>query len=140
MSDTPVRPTVEVTNYPKAGEPNPVATLGIVDVARWRGATGSSLPQYELGRDPDRPCGLAPVVVSEVFFQVTDREQTWMDMIAADADDRRLARLVFRRAERLLVRAEGRAGVPASDGAEFLWVSERDGFAHLYRYKQRRCS
>ena len=37
VSDTPVRPLIEVENYPKAGDPNPEVQLGVVGVANQTG-------------------------------------------------------------------------------------------------------
>jgi dipeptidyl-peptidase-4 len=122
----------QVLRYPTAGERNPVVGLGVVDVA------GGEPRWFDLGQwQPDDP-----LIVrvnwhpsgEEVFFQVQDRAQTWMEMVAGDAADGAL-RTVFREDSSCWVEP-GRDPVWLAGGAEFLWPSERDGYEHLYRYRR----
>ena len=73
---------VEITDYPKAGDPNPVVQLGIVTIARgtttWldlSGYTGDTLI-VDVDWHPDS---------MQVLAQVQDREQTWLDLISVSA-------------------------------------------------------
>src|SRR5690606_5272396 len=84
VSDVPVRPDVEVENYPKAGEPNPEVTLGVVDVAggdvRWFDMSRYGTTDTLIVRVTWHPSG------DEVFFQVQDREQRWLEMLAGHTE------------------------------------------------------
>ena len=125
----PYRPELEVSPYPKAGDPNPIARLGISRIA------GGSPDWVDLSSYADAE----PLIVnvdwtpsaSEVVFQIQDREQTWLDLNIADASSGR-ARRVLRETTKAWVNENGN---PAwlKDGS-FLWFSERSGFKHLYHY------
>ena len=125
----PYRPELEVAPYPKAGDPNPIARLGISRIA------GGGPDWVDLSSYADAE----PLIVnvdwtpsaSEVVFQIQDREQTWLDLNIADASSGR-ARRVLRETTKAWVNENGN---PAwlKDGS-FLWFSERSGFKHLYHY------
>jgi dipeptidyl-peptidase-4 len=127
VDDLPYRPTVEVTDYPKAGDPNPLVKLGIVDAAggapRWVALDGYS--DFLIVDVDWAPNG-------RLSFQVQDREQTWLDLLFADPVSARATR-VLRETTRAWVNANG-SPTWLADGS-FLWLSERSGFKHLYRYR-----
>ena len=130
VSDVPARPEVERTNYPKVGEPNPVAEIGVVAVAdggiRW----------FDVSDYPEQDRLIVRVTWApdskEVLFQVQDREQTWLDMRAGDVANG-TSRLLWRETSDCWVEA-GPEPVWIDGGASFLWLSERDGFRPLYRF------
>ena len=125
----PYRARVEVTDYPKAGDENPIVRLGVAAV------TGGG-PQWV---DLDSYAAFEILVVDvdwtpeagDVVFQVQDREQTWLDLNLADAASGRVRRLL-RETTPAWVNNNGNP-VWLDDGS-FLWLSERSGFRHLYRY------
>jgi dipeptidyl-peptidase 4 len=120
---------VEAGPYPRAGEPNPVAKLGIVR------AEGGPVVWMDASRFPAdilivdvswRPDG------AQVLCQVQDREQTWLELLAvAPADGK----------PKTVLREQGKAWVERAENVKwlkdgsFLWPSERTGWQHLYRYK-----
>lgn len=120
----------EKLRYPTAGETNPRVGLGILDAAG-----GGTVP-VDLGFW--RP--IDPLVTrvqwtpdgTELFFQIQDRAQTRVVMMAAAAADGAL-REVFTEESPCWVEP-GRDVVWLGGGESFLWPSERDGFEHLYRY------
>ena len=122
----PYRPALEVTDYPKAGDPNPTVKLG---VAKASGGTPSwiDLAAYtdflivNVDWTPDS---------RHVVNQIQDREQTWLDLNLADADTGRV-RTLLRETTKAWVNENGNP-VWLKDGS-FLWFSERSGFKHLYR-------
>jgi dipeptidyl-peptidase-4 len=128
--DIPYRQTVEVTDYPKAGDPNPLVKLGVVPAA------GGSVAWVE-GRDYV-PADMLIVDVDwspssrGVVYQVQDREQTWLDVNLAEPASGASRRL-FRETTKAWVNANG-SPTWLKDGS-FLWFSERSGFKHLYHYR-----
>ncbi|HEX6886399.1 MAG TPA: DPP IV N-terminal domain-containing protein [Planctomycetota bacterium] len=125
----------EVTRYPKVGDPNPVAALGVVDVAapatpaaervRWLDLTKYAADEPLVVRVDWAPSG-------RLLFMVQDRIQTWLELLEADPTTG---------ATRLLLREESQGWVNRpeaprwlADGS-FLWLSERTGQRHLYRYR-----
>jgi len=126
----PYRPTLEITDYPKAGDPNPGVRLGVVEAAggaiTWTDASsyaGTEILIVEVSWTPDS---------HRVELQVQNREQTWLDMNLADAASGR-TRTLLRETTKAWVNKLG-SPVWLKDGT-FLWLSERTGFKHLYRYR-----
>jgi len=125
----PYRPALEVTDYPKAGDPNPTVRLGFARVSG-DGPSWVDLSAYSavdillvnVGWTPDS---------QQIVHQVQDREQTWLDLNLADAANGR-ARRLLRETTKAWVNENGNP-VWLKDGS-FLWFSERSGFKHLYRY------
>lgn len=130
VDDIPYRPNVEVTDYPKAGDPNPVAKLGIARVTGgaplWVALADASISEF-LIVDVDWVSDATGVV-----YQVQDREQTWLDLNLAEASSGR-SRTLLRETTKAWVNANG-SPVWLKDGS-FLWFSERSGFKHLYHYR-----
>jgi dipeptidyl-peptidase-4 len=129
--DIPYRQNVEVTDYPKAGDPNPLVKLGVVAVNRGGGLTWVDgrdyVPADMLIVDVDwAPDG------SGVVYQVQDREQTWLDLNVAEPGSGHSRRL-FRETTAAWVNANG--GPTWLKDGSFLWFSERSGFKHLYHYR-----
>jgi dipeptidyl-peptidase-4 len=124
----PYRPTLEVTDYPKAGDPNPLVKLGISSVSSgapvWADTSVSATTEFlivDVDWTPDS---------QRVVYQVQDREQTWLDLNLADIDTGR-SRKLLRETTKAWVNNNGDP-VWLRDGS-FLWFSERSGFKHLYR-------
>jgi dipeptidyl-peptidase-4 len=130
VDDISYRPIVEVTDYPKAGDPNPKVRLAVVS------ATGGAPVWTQL--DSYATVDFLIVDVDwtpdsrNVAFQVQDREQTWLDLNLGDPVSGRVRR-VLRETTRAWVNVNG-SPKWLKDGS-FLWFSERDGFKHLYHYR-----
>ena len=130
VDDISYRPIVEVTDYPKAGDPNPTVRLAVAS-ATGGGPVWTQLESY---------AGVDFLIVDvdwtpdsrNVAFQVQDREQTWLDLNLGDAASGRVTR-VLRETTKAWVNANGSPNW-LKDGS-FLWFSERDGFKHLYHYR-----
>jgi dipeptidyl-peptidase-4 len=125
----PYHPELEVTDYPKAGDPNPTVRLGLA-------ATAGGAPSwvdtasYATGEFLIVNVGWTPS--NQVLFQVQDREQTWLELNVADPANGR-PRRVLRETTAAWVNENGNP-VWLKDGS-FLWFSERSGFKHLYHYR-----
>ena len=124
----PYHPELEDWDYPKAGDPNPVARLGIV-----RSSGGETTWVDTAGYAPSQPLivdvGWSPDS-RRVVFQVQDREQTWLDLNLAtwSGETTRL----LRETTEAWVNVNG-PPTWLADGT-FLWLSERTGWKHLYHY------
>jgi len=129
VDDIAYRGTVEVTDYPKAGDPNPLVKLGIARL------TGGAPLWVQLDAYTTDILIVDVDWVPEagtLSFQVQDREQTWLDLNVADASSGRATR-VLRETTPAWVNANG-SPTWLKDGS-FLWFSERSGFKHLYHYR-----
>ncbi len=123
-----VRP--EVSHYPKAGDPNPAAKLGVVNLEDGR-TVWMDLGDY----DPD----ILIVRVgwnldgTKVVFQVQNRIQTWLDLNYGDLETGAVTRILREQAGDhgwVNVIEEPRW---LGDGS-MLWLSERTGYKHLYHH------
>jgi dipeptidyl-peptidase-4 len=131
----PVRNVVTWQRYPEAGGSNPVVRLGVVAVGE-----GGVAGPARLASVP-RDAYIAPQLAwtpdsRNLAFQLLDRAQ----------DDLQLQLLPIPRSPdeplgppRTLLRERSRSWVNLllpprflDDGRRFLWLSERDGFAHIY--------
>jgi dipeptidyl-peptidase-4 len=126
----PYRSALETTDYPKAGDPNPLVRLGVSQVTggppQWVELSAYSTIDFLVVNVDWVPSS------REVVFQVQDREQTWLDLNLADVESGRL-RKVLRETTKAWVNENGNP-VWLKDGS-FLWFSERSGFKHLYQYQ-----
>lgn len=121
----PVR--TERTRYPKAGDPNPVVRLGILDKTGKLSWTENPYPDQEtlivqVGWTPD----------GKLLSSWQNRVQTWLDLRMYDADLKK---------SKVMVRETSPAWVERlpfpvflKDGG-FLWESDRTGHRHIYRYQ-----
>jgi dipeptidyl-peptidase-4 len=116
---------LENENYPKAGDPNPIAKLFVVS------ASGGAPIEMEQPA-PD----LLIVDVSwspdsrNVIAELQDREQTWLDLMRCDAATGKMARILHETTKAWVSRQPSPKWL--KDGS-FLWLSERDGYSHIYR-------
>ncbi|MBK8149463.1 MAG: S9 family peptidase [Acidobacteria bacterium] len=153
VDDTETDQRVENTDYPQAGDPNPLVTLGIADVTKTSiipnigrlPKVGAKIPRpmvrfgdvakfVDLKKYDPKNFLISRVAWSPdsraVVFQAQDREQTFLDLNSADANGKVTT----------LFTERTRAWVEAIDNPEFLsngtavWQSERNGFKHLYHY------
>ena len=125
----PYRQNVEVTPYPKAGDPNPVVQLGVINAA---GGATRWMDTYKY-----QPADFLIVRVSwtpdskKVVYQAQNREQTYLDLNFAEAKDGK---------SNTVVHETSKAWVEVIDNphwlkdGSFLWQSERNGWRHLYHY------
>ncbi len=151
--DTETNQRIENTDYPQAGDPNPLVTLGIADVTKTSiipnigrlPKVGGKIPRpivrfgdvakfVDLKKYDPKDFLISRVAWSPdsraVIFQAQNREQTFLDLNAADADGKVTT----------LFTERTKAWVEAIDNLDFLkdgtavWQSERNGFKHLYLY------
>ena len=121
------QPRVTMQRYPKPGQPNPVAKLGVVDLeghVRWVDLAGT--PDDRLVVRVSWTHG------GRLLFMVQDRVQTWLELCEADLETGTRTTLIREETKRGWTR---RLPMPRwlADGS-FLWESERTGRTHVYHY------
>jgi dipeptidyl-peptidase-4 len=120
---------LEVTPYPKAGDPNPIVKLGVVNAAggetRWVNTFKYQPEDFLITRVSWNPDG------KSVVYQAQNREQTFLDLNFADAKTGE---------SKTVIRETTKAWVATIDNptwlknGSFLWLSERTGWQHIYHY------
>ena len=130
INHLPYRLGVESTNYPKAGDLNPLVRLGVIQ------AVGGDTIWVDLSNYTPTDMLLVGISWSPdsdaVVFQVQDREQTWLDLNVADVETGVTTRL-FQETTPAWVNVNG--DPTWLDDGTFLWLSERSGWKHLYHYE-----
>ncbi|MEN8374074.1 MAG: S9 family peptidase [Gemmatimonadota bacterium] len=124
--------------YPKAGDPNSIVSIGVIDLgeAGMAEGTGSGITWVDTGDETDiylarmrwTPDGEA------LFIERLNRHQNRLEMLSADPASGESA---------VVMVDEDEAYVDVDfdftwvDGGErFIWTSERDGWNHLYLYNR----
>ena len=120
---------LEVTAYPKAGDPNPLVKLGVVNAAggdiRWVDTYKYQPADLLISRVTWTPDS------KKVVFQAQNREQTFLDVNFADAKDGKSANIIHETSKAWV--AINEQPIWLQDGS-FIWASERNGWEHLYHY------
>ncbi len=124
---------VENTDYPQAGDPNPLVRLGIASVGGVTTPAGAvnfaSLTKYQ-------PEDLLIARVTwtpdskTVMFQALNREQTYLDLVAAGLDGKVKPVLT----EKTLAWVEVYDDPSFVSNGTAVWQSARNGWRHLYLY------
>jgi dipeptidyl-peptidase 4 len=124
---TATYPAITRIPYPKAGTTNSAARIGVV------GVDGGATQWMQTPRDPRNTylASLDWIDTGTVAVQQLNRLQNQNDFLLADAS-RGVVTRVFRDESRTWVDVQDE--VPwIDDGRAFLWISERDGWRHVYR-------
>ncbi len=123
---------IEVTNYPKAGDPNPRVRLGILPVAAG-GTTWVDTSKYRTSDFLIVRVGWTPDS-RKVVYQVQNRQQTWLELNLVEVGKGKPITLL-RETSPAWVDIAGQP-IWLKDGS-FLWLSERTGWRHVYHYSGR---
>ncbi len=126
VDETERTPVVKAQFYPKAGEKNPVVSLHVADLK-----TGKDLPVPGAVSGE----GYLPRVSwlpdsSGVAYEILNRLQTRLKLYLYDLR-RKTTRTLLNERSKTWVNVLGKPHF-LRDGKRFLWLSERDGFSHLY--------
>jgi dipeptidyl-peptidase 4 len=116
--------TVDFQIYPKAGDPNPLVRVGIVDLKSrktvWVDRAAEYIPRVDWAD------------VDAVALQLLNRAQNELELIEANpASGRSRSLLVEKDAHWVDVTDDL---TYLSEGRQFLWTSDRSGFHHIYLY------
>jgi dipeptidyl-peptidase-4 len=132
LDDIPSETKVETWRYPRAGERNPIAKLGVVRAAggavKWADLSAYSPADSLLVRVNWTPDG------RKVAFEVQNRTQSWLDLNVQDVSADR-AQQVLHETTKFWINSEDTEPPQWLADGSFLWLSTRTGFAHLYHYK-----
>ncbi len=126
----PVRGEDEFLAYPKAGDPNPVVSVGMAKTTSagniaWVDLNGYQNDEPLISNVSWRPDS------SQLILQIQNREQTYLDFAAVDAMSTNTD-VLFRDQTKAWIESPGEPQW-LNDGS-FLWLSPRDGFKRLYWY------
>jgi dipeptidyl-peptidase-4 len=120
---------LEVTAYPKAGDPNPIVKLGVVNAAggeiRWIDTYKYQPEDFLISRVTWTPDG------EKVVYQAQNREQTFLDVNFADPRNGKSSNVIHETSKAWV--AINEQPIWLKDGS-FIWASERSGWEHLYHY------
>ena len=127
----PRRRRLEQTHYPRSGEPNPKVRFGVVASAggpvQWADLSDYSADSFlisDVGWWPDS---------SAAYCYVQNRIQTWLDFVKfTPGEEKGSVKRLFRDQTKAWIESPG--PVHWLDDGTFLWLSERDGWKHLYHY------
>jgi dipeptidyl-peptidase 4 len=132
----PVRNEVEWQRYPKAGAPNSIVRLGVVGLEK----DGTPGPERLLSFQPDDVYVLPQIGWTpdsrQVAFQHLNRAQNELELRllpvpAGPRDPLGTPRRVLTERSSTWLNTFGPPRF-LKDGRRFLWLSERDGFAHFF--------
>ena len=124
----PIDQIMELTNYPKAGDNNPIVKLGVVNAA---GGDVQWVDTYKY-----KPEDLLIVRVGwlpdskKVWFQAQNREQTFLDLNSANPDDGKSANLFHEKTNTWVEAIDD--GLRWLKDGSFLWLSDRSGWRRVY--------
>ncbi len=125
----PYDPDVEHWKYPKAGDPNPVAKLGVVRAAgggpAWIDTSRYSASDHLIVSVSWTPDG------RRLAYAVQNRTQTWLDLNVADPRSG-AGHTVLRETSQTWVDSNDLEPPTWLKDGSFLWLSERSGWKHLY--------
>ncbi len=127
-----VPPSLSYTRYPAAGSPNPEASLSVIALETGR---ASPVPL------PDDAEYVLPFFTwfpdsGEAVYVTVNREHSILELRAFNPTTG-AGRILIQETDSAWVNENSYAApVFFGDGNRFLWLSERDGFMHLYLYSR----
>jgi dipeptidyl-peptidase 4 len=129
----PVPPTVTYTRYPTAGTTNPSASL-------YATAQGALAPPLEVplptGTEYVLPYFTWTPDSNHALYITVNRDHTELALNMWTPQSGELRTLVKETDPYWINEERYAAPIFLGDGSQFLWLSERDGFMHLYLYKK----
>ena len=127
MDFQPDQPRVLTQRYPKAGQNAPRVRVGLADAASGRTRWAALPDGFEyVARVTWLPGG------ARVAVQTMNRAQTRVDLHLVDRRTGR-AQTVLTETDDDWVHIYEPVFLP--EGRQFLWISDRSGYAHIYRYR-----
>ncbi|GAB4129900.1 MAG: S9 family peptidase [Raineya sp.] len=124
----------ETLPYPKVGNPNPIVKIGIIDIAQNK----REWVQVDLG-DGYIPRIYWTSVSGQLAVMHLNRKQNHLKLFFAQAQNGSAQLIMEEKSKAWIDVFDFFAGIMhyaffPQNTQEFFWISERDGFAHIYRY------
>jgi len=127
IDQTQINPAVKKQFYPKPGEQNPSVTLRVVTLdGKDSAVTGAGSGEGYLTRVAWFPDGKA------LSFEIINRNQNHLVLYRSNLNDKAPVSLLEEK-HATWVNVLGRPRF-INGGRSFLWLSERDGYEHIYLY------
>jgi len=121
-------PTLTKFPYPKVGEANALAKVGIVDISTAK-TTWTQLPNNS--REMYIPRMNWSGNSEQVLVQHVNRKQDTNHLYLANASDGKISKIMTEKEESFLDFFDDARWL--DEGESFIWTSERSGWRHLYR-------
>src|SRR5580765_193078 len=125
LDDIGYEPKVETWSYPRAGDPNPTATLGVVRIAggavEWTDLSKYSTEDILIVR-----VGWTPA--SQLVYEIENRMQSWLDLSVGN-------KTILHETNRYWINSEDQTMPTWLRDGSFVWLSARSGFTHAYHYR-----
>jgi dipeptidyl-peptidase-4 len=126
----PLYPELYQYKYPKAGEDNALVTIHVVDLE-----TGKTV-EADLGQETDQYIARMHWANEEqLALMRLNRLQNQCDLILTEAKTGQSQTLLNERADAYIEVSDDKWHF-LENSSDFLWMSEVDGYNHLYRYDQ----
>ena len=123
----PQEPSLITQRYPKTGTKNPLVRVGLIDIKRKRTKWVQLEPYEYICRVKWHPDN------SRLFIQAMSRDQRKLDAFYVKRKTGKVLKKVFTETDSAWVNIND--DLYFLKNGKFIWQSERDGFAHLYRFK-----
>ena len=125
LDDISYEPKVETWSYPRAGDANPNATLGVARI------TGGTVEWVDLSRYSAEDMLIVRVgwtPAGQLLYEIENRTQSWLDLNVG-------GRTLFRETSRSWINSEDQTTPTWLRDGSFVWLSAQSGFAHAYHYR-----
>lgn len=122
----PQEPRLITQRYPKTGTKNPRVRLGLIEIKRKKIKWAHLEPYEYICRVKWHPDN------NRLFVQTMSRDQTELDAYYVNRKSGKILRKIFTEKDSAWVNIND--DLYFLEDGEFIWQSERDGFAHLYRF------
>ena len=123
----PQEPKLITQRYPKTGTNNPMVRLGIIDIKRKKTKWVQLEPYEYICRVKWHPDN------TRLFVQTMSRDQRELDAFYVNRKSGKMLKKIFTEKDSAWVNIND--DLYFLENGTFIWQSERDGFAHLYRFK-----
>lgn len=132
LDDISYETKVETWPYPRAGEPNPSARLG---VARTNGAAVEWIDLSKYASEDFLLVRVAWTPANRLTYEVQNRIQSWLDLNVADLTQTHTApKTLLHETSQFWINSEDQSTPTWLADGSFVWLSERSGFRHAYHY------
>jgi dipeptidyl-peptidase-4 len=125
LDDIGYEPKVETWSYPRAGDPNPIATLGVARIA------GGAVEWTDLSKYSAEDILIVRVgwtSDSQLVYEIENRMQSWLDLSVGN-------KTILHETNRYWINSEDQTLPTWLRDGSFVWLSARSGFAHAYHYR-----